>query len=227
MAKINNSLLSKSLIEFQKSYLKILENVQSPLQEVVESITSALPKIDVPMQALIECANQVSNVYSEILNTDVMQRNLKSISDIIIKTEDILSGIDISIFTSSQEEDIEIAEANLNEVNQIVTSPSSKSLSWDQWLVILGLVLQLLGMIKDYIPNTDYENIQSQIDQIIIDNQDYHRHSLENQSLFLENQDTMIENQETMIENQEKILQNQEILIDLQEQNQCNSQKSD
>ena len=210
MAKIDDS-FNKSLSDFMKSYYEIIKNVQLPLPEIVETIQINLSKIDVPMKEILEKVSPIASIYSEFLNSEYVQKSFSIINKIIINTQNELTKIDTFSLNSSQIESIKNVENDLQEFDEIVKQDSSKSMTWEQWLLIIGFIIQIISTIKDFLPNDEFEILQSQVNEIIEETQNYHHRSLENQALYLDNQDKMIENQE-------QILQNQQTLIDLQQQ---------
>lgn len=209
MAKISDDInfTAKMIESYSKQHDLILKSLSSSLLQCNELLSTMSASVSKAIQYSIPSSlqlfiDEVNKIYQPIINSDVFH-----IDDLIPKFDLLLNNLSESLnkidYEKCSDEDISILAKKKSEIQEITTSQTHKHLTWEQWIVILTFIMQIINFAKDFLPDEQVKQLTTEVQSIATSFDDYIQQSLHNQELYLEKIDKLIENQE----HQNKILE--------------------
>jgi len=196
LAAKQHELMLKSINPALTRYNEIVSKTVMP---ITETIQACLPN---SLQILIDKLNEVQRIYQPIINSVSLHVDefIPKFDSLLLTLSKSLEQINLEECSEEQKEFFTSTNTQINELNKDLASPKHKTLTWEQWLGILAFIISLIGLIKDFLPDEQIEQLTAEV-QIISDNfEDYAQKDLANQELLLEKEDIQIENQEKILD---------------------------
>lgn len=196
LASMQYDLIKPSLLHYSDTLYKMNATA---IQMVKTSIPTNL-------QILIDKMNEMQRLYQPIVDFELFQINefMPKFNILLDNLSAALGEINLEECSEEQKEFLTSTDTQINELNNTLTSPKQKTLTWEQWLNIILFIISLIALIKDFLPDEQIEHLTTEVQTISNSFEDYAQKDLANQRLLLEKEDIQIENQEKILETLEK-----------------------